>query len=123
MIWKLLLTTLVILGATLVIRARIRRARLGADGAPRPPLIPLALIRPLAYGLLALMLIGSLTHLIRGWDRDQLPVTVQVLNTHTGAITEYEARRGSVEGRRFTTLDGRTIYLAEIERLVTEATP
>ncbi|WP_296806885.1 hypothetical protein [Thiocapsa sp.] len=119
MISKLLLTAGVIFVAYLVIRARIRRSREAAGlVAPRRPLIPSALLRPLAYGLLAAMLIGSLAYLVRDWDRDREIIPVQVVNANTGEVTRYEARRGSVDGRRFVTSDGREIRIADIERLV-----
>lgn len=122
MILKLLLTAAVILGAYLVIRARIRRSREAAGlVAPRPPLIPPDLISPLAYGLLAVMLIGSLAYLVRDWDRDREIIPIQVVNANTGEVTRYEARRGSVDGGRFVTSDGREIRIADIERLIIEA--
>ena len=121
MILKLLLTAAVIFGAYLVIRARIRRSREAAGlVAPRSPLIPPALICPLAYGLLAVMLIGSLTYLVRDWDRDREIIPVQVVNANTGEVTRYEVLRGSVDGRRFLTSDGREIRIADIERLIME---
>jgi hypothetical protein len=121
MISKLLLTAAVIFVAYLVIRARIRRSREAAGLiAPRPPLIPAALIRPLAYGLLAVMLIGSLAYLVRDWDRDREIIPVQVVNANTGEVTRYEVLRGSVDGGRFLTSDGREIRIADIERLIME---
>ena len=119
MIWKLLLTAAVIFGAYLVIRARIMRSREAAGLiASRPPLIPPALIRPLAYVLLGTMLLGSLSLLVRDWDRDREIIPVQVVNANTGEVTHYEVRRGSVDGRRFVTSDGREIRIADVERLV-----
>jgi hypothetical protein len=121
MIWKLLLTASVIFGAYLVIRARIRRSREAAGLLPpRTPLIPAALIRPIAYGLLAVMVIGSLTYIVDDWDRDRDIIRVQVVNANTGAVTGYDARRGSVDGRRFVTADGREVHIAEFERLILE---
>jgi hypothetical protein len=122
MISKLLLTAAVIFVAYLVIRARIRRSREAAGiVAPRPPLVPPALIRPIAYGLLAVMLIGSLAYLVRDWDRDREIIAVQVVNANTGEVTRYEVLRGSVDGRRFLTSDGREIRIADVERLVMDA--
>lgn len=119
MIWKFLLTAAVVFGAYLVIRARIRRSREAAGLVVLPPpLIPPALIRPLAYSLLGLMVIGSLSLLVRDWDRDREIITVQVVNANTGEVTRYEVRRGSVDGRRFVTTDGREIRIADVERLV-----
>jgi hypothetical protein len=122
MISKLLLTAAVIFVAYLVIRARIRRSREAAGLiAPRPPLVPPVLIRPIAYGLLAVMLIGSLAYLVRDWDRDREIIAVQVVNANTGEVTRYEVLRGSVDGRRFLTSDGREIRIADVERLIMDA--
>ncbi len=119
MIWKFLLTVAVVFGAYLVFRARIRRSREAAGlVVPRAPLIPPALIRPLAYVLLGVMLIGSLSLLVRDWDRDREIIPVQVVNANTGEVTRYEVRRGSVDGRGFVTADGREIRIADVERLV-----
>jgi hypothetical protein len=119
MIWKLLLTAAVIVWAYLVIRARILRSREAAGlVAPRPPLIPAALIRPLAYVLLSVMVIGSLSMLVRDWDRDREIIPVQVVNANTGGVTHYRIRRGSLDGNRFVTADGREIRVADVERLI-----
>lgn len=119
MIGKFLLTVAVILGAYLVYRARVRRERAARGLIPPPrPLVPAGLIRPLAYLLLAFMLLGSILYIVRDWGDEATPVMVQVVNANTGLVTEYEARRGSLEGRRFVTTDGREIRLAEVERLV-----
>jgi hypothetical protein len=64
------------------------------------------------------MLVGSATYLARDLGRDRQTIRVEVVNAHTGAVTEYEARRGSVDGRRFVTPDGREVRLADVERLV-----
>jgi hypothetical protein len=121
MIWKLLLTASVIFGAYLVIRARIRRSREAAGLMPRrTPLVPAAVIRAIAYGLLAVMVIGSLTFIVNDFDRDRDIIRVQVVNANTGAVTEYDARRGSLDGRRFVTSDGREVHLAEVERLIVQ---
>jgi hypothetical protein len=124
MIWKLLLTAVVIVWAYLVVRARIRRSREAAGlVAPKPPLVPAALVRALAYVLLGVMLIGSLSMLVRGWDRDREIIPVQVINSNTGDVTRYQIRRGSVDGRRFVTADGREIRIADVERLVMGSDP
>jgi hypothetical protein len=64
------------------------------------------------------MLIGSLSLLVRDWDRDREIIPVQVVNANTGEVTRYEVRRGSVDGRGFVTADGREIRIADVERLV-----
>ena len=48
-------------------------------------------------------------------------VTVNVINTQTGAISSYQARREDVQASSFTTLEGRKVYVAGIERIEVEA--
>lgn len=120
MFGKLLLTLAVILGAYLVIRTRIQRGRAVAAASPPPvrePLIPAAALRAVAYGLVVAMVAGSLLWLYLDWEAGASVVTVQVINANTGDVTLYQARREHVEGRRFTTLDGRIVTLADVERM------
>jgi hypothetical protein len=123
MLGKILLTLAVILGAYAVIRARLR------DGGERPqPQAPPALanpispgtLRPLAYGLVAVMVAGSLLWLYLDWEASREVVAVKVINANTGAVSTYRARRTDVQGRHFTTLDGRRVTLADVERMVLE---
>ncbi len=120
MFGKLLLTLAVILGAYLVIRTRIQRGRAVAAASPPParePLMPAAALRAVAYGLVVVMVAGSLLWLYLDWEAGASVVTVQVINANTGDVTLYQARREHVEGRRFTTLDGRIVTLADVERM------
>jgi len=117
MIWKFLLTIVVMLGAYLVVRTRWRAA--GRVGAPTAsPLLPAGLVRTVAYGLLGLMLAGSGWYLFWQWETDNAVLAVEVVNANTGAVTRYEARRRTIEGRGFRTLDGREIRLADVERMI-----
>ncbi len=120
MFGKLIITAAVILGAYLVIRARMKR-----DSGPgptdeecSPPILSAAALRNLAYGLLALMLVGSTLYFFTGWSSSRELVRVQVINANTGTITDYQARRGDVKGRSFQTVDGRQVTLADVERMV-----
>ena len=117
---KIVLTLAVILGAYLIIRARLRLARGPLPSRPRVPLIAPLYARMLAYGLLSAMVAGSLWWLYLDWEHNHQVVGVQVINVNSGTIARYEARRSAIEGRRFTTLDGRLVVLAEVERLVLE---
>ncbi len=47
-------------------------------------------------------------------------VTVHVINTQTGAKISYQARRSDVAARSFTTVNGRKVYVAGIERIEVE---
>lgn len=119
---KIFLTLAVILGIYWVIRARLRGGgpTPGRQSPLQPPLIPLARVRALAYGLLVATVTGSLLWLYWDWEAGRGVVSVQVINANTGAIVIYQARRADVAGRHFTTLDGRQVVLAEVERLVLE---
>ena len=122
MFMKLLLTLGVIFVAWLVLRNRSRRNRLPAVGqAPRlqPPQTRGSerLPRLAAYALITGMLLASAVVLYLQWRDEYRVVTVRVINTQTGQVLTYEARRGDVAQHRFQTLDGRTVYVAEIERI------
>jgi hypothetical protein len=122
MFGKILLTLAVMVGAYFVIRARLQ-GRAATDRSappPRTPLVPPATLRAVAYGLVTVMVAGSLLWLYLGWEEGHEVVAVQVINANTGDVTTYRARRVDVEGRRFTTLDGRQVTLADVERMVLE---
>ncbi len=72
-------------------------------------MITAAALRAVAYGLVVAMVAGSLLWLYLDWEAGASVVTVQVINANTGDVTLYQARREHVEGRRFTTLDGRIV--------------
>ncbi len=120
---KIFITLAVILGIYWVIRTRRRRGggqAAGSQSPPQPPMISRERVRALAYGLLVAMVSGSLLWLYWDWEAGRGVVSVQVINANTGAIVIYQARRADVAGRHFTTLDGRRVVLAEVERLVLE---
>ncbi len=119
MFWKLLLTAAVILGAVLVIRARMRAPREGGRVAPeRVPLLPRGVARSLAYALIGLSLGGTGFYLLRSWDGGREVLRVQVVNANTGVAIDYLARRRDIKGREFRTLEGQVIRLADVERMV-----
>lgn len=121
MFGKTLLTAAVILAAYLVIRARIRRGREPAlppaPAAQLPPLVPAGVVKAIAYGLVVAMVAGSLLWIYLEYQTGREVVTVRVINANTGAVTTYRARRAAIEGRRFTTLDGRPVTLADVDRM------
>jgi hypothetical protein len=120
MFGKILLTAIVILGAYLVIRTRMRRNREPA-AVPRPggrePLLPSGALKTLAYGLVTTMAAGSLLWLYLDYEAGREVVTVRIINANTGDVTTYQARRADVRGRRFVTLDGRPVTLADVDRM------
>jgi len=119
MFWKLLLTTAVIFGAYLVIRARMRAPET-TEHAPHSeaPRVSGRALRRLSYALIGLMLGATVFYLIRSWESGREVLRVQVVNANTGVIIGYLARRRDVEGRGFRTLDGQVVRLADVERMV-----
>lgn len=120
MFGKILLTLAVILGAYLIIRARMGHDH-KPDAAPPPrpliPLIPPGILKGLAYGLIVVMVAGSLLWLYLDYAAGREVVTVRIINATTGSVTTYQARRVDVEDRRFITLDGRPVTLADVDRM------
>lgn len=119
MFMKLLLTALVIAGAILTIRMRTQRPRevrvqpeLLSAPPERSPLLRLG-----AYGLLVIMLGGAVFYLYHQWRDAYQVVKVRVIDTRSGQTVVYQAYKGDVAGRSFQTVDGRTVALAEVERL------
>ncbi|MEO5329602.1 MAG: hypothetical protein H7829_15330 [Magnetococcus sp. THC-1_WYH] len=55
--------------------------------------------------------------IVSHWRETHQVVEIRVLDISTGKKTVYEARQGDVHGRMFTTLDGRSITLADVERM------
>jgi len=122
MFWKLLLTAAVILGAYLVIRARMRAPRESTGSAPqRLPVFPRGWARGAAYALVGLLIGGTAFYLIRTWDSGREVLRVQVVNANTGMVIDYRARRRDIEGRGFRTLEGQVVRLADVERMVLTA--
>lgn len=122
MISKILFTAAIIALVYWLAKNRTQRTRdVQAREAPRAPArqLPAASRAPrlLAYGLLIIMLSGSLGFIYLQWrDRYQI-ISIRVINTNTGGSVNYQARRGDVEQRSFETLDGRRVVLAAVERM------
>jgi hypothetical protein len=122
MFGKLFVTLVVIAVVYGLIQTRLRRGSANASSEPRRPIVSPRAFRVIAYGLLGSMLIGTLAWLILDWETGRQVVIVRVINSDTGSTTLYRARRSDVsDGRRFfTTIDGRQILLANVERMVVE---
>jgi len=116
---KMLLTAVIVLGAYLVIRGRMQHSRETAPEAPAScePLLPRGALKAVAYGLVVTSVAGSLLWLYLDYEAGREVVTVRVINANTGDVTTYRARRADVKGRRFITLDGRPVTLADVDRM------
>lgn len=124
MITKLILTLTVIAIAWMVVKNRQQRMQAisrdnPAGAAPRRG--PNPMLKWGAYGLLAMLLLGSGLFLYTQWQDFTRVVTVRVIDTQTGRSVSYQARRGDIEERHFTTLDGREVNAANNERIELES--
>lgn len=120
MLGKILLTIAVILGAYYIIRARMghdRKPDTTQASRPLVPLVPPGILKGIAYGLVVAMVAGSLLWLYLDYEAGREVVTVRIINATTGSVTTYEARRADVKDRCFTTLDGRPVTLADVDRM------
>lgn len=124
MITKLILTLTVIAIAWLVVRNRQQRTQaITHDSQPEAALRGSGnpLFRWGAYMLLVMLLLGSGAYLYVQWQDHARVVTVVVVDTQTGRSVSYQARRGDIEARRFVTLDGREVSVANNERIELES--
>ena len=119
MFMKLLLTLLVIAGAVFAISLRNRRSQ-----GPNPVTNPSRAVQPksklarvAAYAVLIISLTGVSLYFYHQWRDAYQLISVRVIDTRSGNAVEYQAYKGDVEGRSFRTVDGRTVTLAEVERL------
>lgn len=120
MFLKLLLTALVIAGALLTLRMRNQRnIRQYTSSAPvlNAPQRQRPLLRFLAAGVVLLMLVGASLYLYHQWSDAYRVVTVRVIDSRSDRATSYQVYKGDIDGRTFVTTDGRTVTLAEVERL------
>ncbi|MES9845352.1 MAG: hypothetical protein ABW162_00450 [Candidatus Sedimenticola sp. PURPLELP] len=70
-----------------------------------------------ATAVIALMIVGAGGYAYFQWQDAYQVINVRVIDTRSGNTVTYRAYKGDVDGRSFTTTEGRTVTLAEVERL------
>ena len=76
--------------------------------------------RRAAWVFMGVMIIAAVIMMVvELWDKNAL-VTVHVINTQSGERISYQARREDVQGNSFTTVEGRKIFTAGVERIEIE---
>ena len=78
------------------------------------------MLRRGAYVFMFIMVLAAAVTLSFEWSDNYSTVTVHVVNAQTGLKTTYQARRQDIEQGSFTTLDGRKIFVAGVERIEVE---
>lgn len=116
MIGKLLFALLLLIVIAMIL-ARTKRAPARAQkGNAVPPAKP-NIARQTAWLFIGIILLISVVGFVWQWQDRQQEVTVAVVDTLTGKAVEYRSRANLVEDRRFETLDGRRIQVADNERI------
>ena len=120
MLTKILFTLAVILVVALVFRVK---------NTPAKPVKPQAAQAPnskggvtaamVAYTLLGLVIAISALVFVLHWQDQHQVIDIQVTNSQ-GNTLKYQAFKKLVEGRRFTTIDGVSVDLADSDRIEIE---
>ncbi|MBF0195267.1 MAG: hypothetical protein HQL71_11965 [Magnetococcales bacterium] len=70
-----------------------------------------------AYALVVSVASLAGWYVYQDWQESKLMVRIRVINAKSGKVTLYDAPKGMVFGRAFTTADGRRVTLADVERM------
>ncbi|WP_456373723.1 hypothetical protein [Thiolapillus sp.] len=74
----------------------------------------------LVLAVVSIMTAGSALGLWLYWRDAHQVMQIWVVDSRSGHRSEYQAYRGSLDGRGFETVDGRRVHLAETERMEVE---
>lgn len=121
MLTKIIVTLLVIVGCFWYAsskRAQIRQPLLVV--ADKKELQRRAMLRRGAFAFMLIMVIAAAVMIYVEVSDNYTTVTVHVINTQTGLRSSFEARREDVKASSFTTVDGRKVFVAGIERIEIE---
>ena len=124
MFTKILFTALIVLALLLYVRYQQTKqtdekpTRSPSKTSPRTPSKSThRLSRIAAYATLVILLaIGGVFYYL-DWKEDFRVMNIRIINANTGEIGKYSAYRSMIRGRSFVTLDGRTITVADSERI------
>ena len=117
MIAKILFTALVVVGVLLWAKLRSRAVRAARQRASATGSEVAWQTRAVAVAVIAGAVAIAGLYFYLEWQRANDEVQVRVVNSRTGAYQSYLARKVDVGARRFITLDGRQITIADVERL------
>jgi hypothetical protein len=74
-----------------------------------------------AFAFMFLMVLAAGVIVFFELQNDYETVTVHVINSETNTRTSYEAQRQDVTEEGFTTLEGRKVFVADVERVEVES--
>ena len=112
---KILITALIIFLAYLILRGRGRRvAAVRAQAVGEPPVVSPRLV---AYVFLGVAVVTGAAVYWLEWSDDRQVINIRVINSRTGEAVTYQAHKGKIRGRRFETVDGREVTIADVDRV------
>jgi hypothetical protein len=117
MLSKILLTLLVIVGCIWVISARNKPVSHLKEVINPESVRRKRIFRNSAFGFMIIMILMSVVMIYVELGNRSAVMTVFVVNSQSGERTEYLAERDNIESNRFQTVDGKTVYIADIERI------
>ena len=118
MLTKILFTLAIIAGCFWFVSAK--------RGVRRQPILVIAspkdqrkreILRRSVYLFMGVMVLAASAMIYIEISDKYTIVTVHVVNSQTGSRVSYQARRQDINASSFTTLEGSTVYVAEIERI------
>lgn len=120
MITKILFTLLIIVGA--VIFLRMKNAQNEQTSPARKAEISenTKMFRQGAYLFMIFMVISAMVVVYFKIGDNYETVNVHVVNIQTGERVTYQAQQQDIKSKQFTTLQGRTVYVADMERVEIE---
>ena len=117
MFGKIILTLAVVGFAYLALQSRSRqetdRGRVDRRKGSEQTVAP----RTVAYIFLAVAALTGTGIFLYEWLDDRQVITIRLINSRTGEAVIYEAYKGKIQGRRFETLDGRFVTIADEDRV------
>ena len=122
MITKILFTILVIFGVIIFARAKREKEMSAASSNTKPaePSEGEKMFRQGAFLFLIFMALSALAMFYFELGERYATVSVHVVNTQTGERVTYQAEQKDIKSNSFKTLEGRTVYVADIERIEIE---
>ncbi|MCP4187417.1 MAG: hypothetical protein GY763_07425 [Gammaproteobacteria bacterium] len=118
MLTKILVTVLVIIGCMWMLSARRENTNPQLKIVPNPKnQQKQKLFRQAAWSFMLLMVIAAGVMISLELQDKNTVVTVHVINTQSGQSISYKARREDIQSNNFTTVEGRKIFVAGVERV------
>ena len=116
MLLKVLFTLAVILAVAVIFRVKNQPEKPPSSNAATDRTGGGVSSRAVIYTLLGLIISISILIFVLHWSDQRRIINIRVADSQ-GEITTYQAYRKSIEGRRFTTLDGVDVTLGASDRI------